>query len=154
MSFFRTLSILSFVVSICSPLAIAQTVASEKALSVSVADSEVTWGPCPEFMPAGCQLAVLHGDPAKPNADVWLKVPPNMSLPHHWHSSAERMVLVSGELEVAYDGQRPALLKPGMYAYGPAKLPHTATCKQGDACVLFIAFEGPVDAVPTSSAAQ
>ena len=64
------------------------------------------------------------------------------------------MVLVTGELEVAYDGQQPATLKPGMYAYGPAKLPHSAACQSKDACVLFIAFEGPVDAVPTESSKQ
>lgn len=27
------------------------------------------------------------------------------------------------------DGQDPVVTKPGAYAYGPAKLPHTVTCK-------------------------
>jgi len=36
---------------------------------------------------------------------------------------------------------------PGEYAYGPAKLPHEATCTSTTPCVLFIAFEGPVDAL-------
>jgi quercetin dioxygenase-like cupin family protein len=101
-------------------------------------------------MPAGCALAVLHGDPSKPNADVVLKVPPKSNIPHHWHTSAERMVLISGELEVTYDGQKATTLTPGMYAFGPAKLPHSASCRGADPCVLFIAFEGPVDAVPTA----
>ena len=38
------------------------------------------------------------------------------------------------------------LLEPGTYAYGPAGMPHRGTCAAGDQCVLFIAFEGPVDA--------
>ncbi len=58
------------------------------------------------------------------------------------------MVLVSGELQVTYDGQEATTLKPGTYAYGPAKLPHSAYCLKGPACVLFIAFEAPIDAVP------
>jgi quercetin dioxygenase-like cupin family protein len=58
------------------------------------------------------------------------------------------MVLVSGELQVTYDGQPPVTLRPGMYAYGPPRVPHTATCAKGDPCVLFIAFESPIDAVP------
>jgi quercetin dioxygenase-like cupin family protein len=99
-------------------------------------------------------MAVLHGDPAKPNADVLLKVPPGQTIPHHWHTSAERMVLISGRLEVVYDGQQPATLTPGMYAYGPAKHGHTAICEKGEACVLFIAFEGPVDAVPTDNSVE
>jgi uncharacterized RmlC-like cupin family protein len=66
----------------------------------------------------------------------------------HWHSSAERMVLVAGELHVTYDGQEAAILKPGTYAYGPAKRPHSGLCASSAPCVLFIAFESPVDAVP------
>ncbi len=38
------------------------------------------------------------------------------------------MVLVSGELHVTYEGQPTTVLKPGMYAYGPAKLAHKAVC--------------------------
>jgi mannose-6-phosphate isomerase-like protein (cupin superfamily) len=154
MSIVRSFASLLVLVLTGSSFALAQAEAQEPALAIAVTDSRVNWGPCPAFMPEGCRLAVLHGDPGKPNADVWLKIPPNLSVAHHWHSSVERMVLVSGELEVAYDGQAPIVLKPGMYAYGPAKLPHTAKCMQGDACVLFIAFEGPVDAVPTSSIKQ
>ena len=124
--------------------------AQEPALAMGVDDSRLEWGPCPAFLPEGCALAVLHGDPAKANADVLLKVPAGSFIPRHWHTSAERMVLVSGELVVTYDGQAPATLKAGDYAYGPAKRPHQASCAKGDPCVLFIAFESPVDAVPMS----
>ncbi len=111
-------------------------------------DPKLKWGPCPDFIPKGCQIAVLHGDPAKPNVDIFFKVPGNFKIPSHWHSSAERMVLVSGNLNVTYQGQPTKHLKTGMYAYGPAKLPHHAECLKGDPCVLFIAFESPLDAHP------
>ena len=101
-----------------------------------------------------CEIAVLHGDPAKPNADVFLKVPAKYEIPPHSHTSAERMVLVSGELEVTYRGQTPSMLKPGMYAYGPAGAPHKASCTSAEACVLFIAFEAPVDAHAFDGALQ
>jgi quercetin dioxygenase-like cupin family protein len=119
----------------------------EPALAVAFDDSALKWGACPAFMPKGCGLAVLHGDPSKNNADVFLKIPAGAEIARHWHTSAERMVLAAGELTVAYDGQAPATLKPGMYAYGPAKAPHKASCGKNAACVLFIAFEAPVDAV-------
>jgi len=32
--------------------------------------------------------------------------------------------------------------------YGPAKLPHSGSCVSTTPCVLFIAFESSVDAVP------
>lgn len=99
-------------------------------------------------------MAVLHGDPAKDNLDVLLKVPGKSALPLHWHTSAERMILVEGELHVTYDGQETAVLKPGSYAYGPAKRPHRGACASSQPCVLFIAFESPLDAVPVETTGQ
>jgi quercetin dioxygenase-like cupin family protein len=136
------------------PLALAQSPVSEPALARTISDPALQWGPCPAFIPQGCEIAVLHGDPAKANADVFFRVPADFTIPHHWHTSAERMVLVSGEMQVTYDGQKPVTLKPGMYAYGPARLPHKAHCGPGGPCVLFIAFESPVDAVPTEAPAK
>lgn len=129
----------------------AQSPATEPALSRTVQDTVLQWGPCPPFMPTGCEIAVLHGDPAKPNADVFFRVPGGAAIPAHWHTSAERMVLVSGEMKVAYAGQKPTTLRPGTYAYGPPKATHDATCTGTAACVLFIAFEGPVDAHPAAA---
>lgn len=123
--------------------------AQEPPLTRAPQDSKLKWGPCPPFLPKGCEISVLHGDPAKNNADIFFKVPANSILPRHWHTSAERMVLVSGELHVTYDGHKTAVLKPGTYAYGPPKLPHKAECKNAGPCVLFIAFVSPVDAVPS-----
>jgi quercetin dioxygenase-like cupin family protein len=125
----------------------------EKPLSLVATDSELKWGPCPPIFPKGCEIAVLHGDPSQQNADVFLKVPANYTIPPHWHTSPERMVLVAGELLVEYFGHTPATLKAGTYAYGPAKAPHQATCKSAEPCVLFIAFEGPVDAHPPAAGA-
>jgi quercetin dioxygenase-like cupin family protein len=146
--------ILSTALILGSPNTLAEEPASEPALTLTSADAQLKWGPCPAFIPQGCEIAVLHGDPAQANADVFFKVPGDFTIPPHWHTSPERMVLVSGELQVTYDGQESTKLKPGAYAYGPAKLPHSAYCLKGAACVLFIAFEAPVDAVPIDNPAQ
>lgn len=127
--------------------------AQEPALARTAQDPALQWGPCPAFLPEGCAIAVLHGDPAKNNADIFFKVPADAPIPRHWHTSAERMVMVSGELLVTYDGQEPIILKPGAYAYGAAKHPHKGHCAPGDPCVLFIAFELPIDAVPVDDSA-
>jgi hypothetical protein len=57
------------------------------------------------------------------------------------------MVLITGELSVTYDGQGPVVIEPGTYAYGPAKKPHSATCRSSESCTLFIAFVAPIDAM-------
>lgn len=145
----RGISLLLFVL-LSSP-AFAEEPAREPASALTFKDAQLKWGPCPAFIPKGCEIAVLHGNPAGNNADIFFKVPANFTIPAHWHTSAERMVLVSGKLSVTYDGQKTVVLRPGTYAYGPAKLPHKATCAKGAPCVLFIAFESPVDAVPVET---
>jgi len=126
--------------------------AEEPPLSRTAGDAALKWGACPDFLPKGCEIALLHGDSAKDNADVFCRVPANAVIPRHWHTSAERMVLVAGELHVTYDGHETAVLRPGAYAYGPARLAHQAECRGADPCVLFIAYESPVDAVAIEDA--
>lgn len=121
------------------------TIIKEQATSIDPTSLELKWGPCPAIFPKTCELTVLHGDPAKPNADLLLRVPNGTLLVAHTHTSAERMILLTGKMEVKYQGQNKILLKKGDYAFGPSKLPHEASCLEGQ-CVLFIAFEEPVDA--------
>ena len=125
-------------------------VSSDAPLALAMSDPALKWGPCPAPFPQGCELTVLHGDPAKPNADVLLRMPGGYIIPPHRHSSAERMILVGGQLEVKYQGAAAATLNAGNYAYGPANLPHRATCVGTAQCHLFVAFEGPVDVVPVA----
>lgn len=129
---------------VASSLALAE----EPALVLNAQSPDLKWSPCPAPLPEGCVLAVLHGDPAKPNADVLLKIPAKSRIPPHIHTSAERMVLLAGKLKLTYEGQSMAVLQPGSYAYGPANKPHTATCASSHQCILFIAFESPVDIKP------
>lgn len=130
----------------------AQAPPAEAATRRSAIDSTLQWGGCPDLMPAGCAIAVLHGDPAQPNADLFLKLPARSRFPLHSHTSAERMILVAGELEVAYQGQAPMRLAAGDYAYGPAGRPHEGQCVSDVPCVLFIAFESAVDVIPAAVA--
>lgn len=128
--------------------------AQERVQARTWQDPALDWGPCPAFFPQDCAIAVAHGDPAQDNADIFFKVPADYHIPAHWHTSAERMVLVSGKLHVRYQGQEEVVLEAGSYAYGPARLPHDAYCAEGDPCVLLIAFESPVDAMAVGNALQ
>jgi quercetin dioxygenase-like cupin family protein len=143
----KTMKKLSLLMALCF-FSLASVVAAEKALVISHSDDALQWGPCPDFIPKGCQIAVLQGDPAKQNLDIFFKVPGGFHIPYHKHTSQERMVLVSGTLDVTYDDHERATINTGEYAYGPAQLPHTAYCHEGDDCVLYIGFVAPLDAIP------
>lgn len=134
----------TLVLTACAP----EPASTSKALAFAANDPALKWGPCPPIFPAGCEIAVLQGDPAKPNADVFLRVPAKYEIPAHTHTSAERMILVTGQLQVTYKGQSPSTLDVGTYAYGPPKLAHKAVCLSDEPCTLFIAFEHAVDALP------
>lgn len=121
---------------------------SDKPLAIGTADPGLEWSPCPPIFSGDCSIAVLHGDPARPGADIFLRVGGGTTLPPHRHTSAERMILVAGRMRVDYRGAPPATLEPGDYAYGPAGLPHSASCIGDRPCTLFIAFDGPIDALP------
>jgi quercetin dioxygenase-like cupin family protein len=114
-------------------------------------DAGLAWGPCPPVFPGACEVAVLQGDPAEPHADVFLRLAAGYTIPPHRHTSAEHMVLVAGELQVTYAGQPPFTMREGSYAFGPAKAPHEGGCVSKSPCVLFIAFESPMDAEAVAS---
>ncbi|HEX9825511.1 MAG TPA: cupin domain-containing protein [Flavobacteriaceae bacterium] len=119
----------------------------EMSITKTINDDDIIWNPAPDFFP-GCSFTILHGDITQPNLDLFFRVEPNTEIINHTHSSAERMVLISGEMEVQYEGEKPQILKAGAYAYGPANKPHRAKCLNSGQCVLFIALVDPFDAIP------
>lgn len=138
-----------FLAFVTVPPAFAQDQAmKETSIAVNIHDSNMEWGKCPEFIPSGCKVAILQGDPTSNNSDAVFKFEPNTDIPEHWHNSAEHMILLEGELEVTYEGEPTKTLKSGYYAYGPAKKPHSARCNDSGPCILFVAFEKPLDAFP------
>jgi quercetin dioxygenase-like cupin family protein len=142
----RSSILASFAVFLVGAASCSRDDAAIPALAFTASDTGLKWGACPPPFTAGCEIGVLRGDPDKANADVFLRVPSQYEIPAHWHTSSERMILVSGALQVTYKGQSPTTLTAGNYAYGPAKLPHKGTCVSSDACTLFIAFDKAVDA--------
>ncbi|MFC4721393.1 cupin domain-containing protein [Geojedonia litorea] len=124
-----------------------ETEGIEFSITKTIHDPDIVWNPAPDFFP-GCSFTILHGDLAKPNLDFFFKIEPNTEIINHTHNSAERMILISGELEVQYEGEKPQILKAGTYAYGPANKPHRAKCLNSGQCVLFVAMIDPFDAVP------
>lgn len=142
---FRSGSLLFLLVGLVAQNSFAQE-PFENSIVITHTSDNLQWGACPDFMPDGCEITVLHGNPAEKNTDIFFKVPANAEIPMHTHTSAERMILVSGELEVTYENEQPQTLKEGSYGFGPAKKPHKAKCGNSP-CVLFIAFEEPVDAI-------
>ena len=118
-------------------------------ITTSPDDPKLTWGPCPDIFPKGCEVTVVSGDPAKGPSDVFLRAPAGTDLQKHWHTSPEHVVTVRGKFSVTFDDGRKASLDQGAYTLIPGGMPHSARCEGPESCVFFIGFEKPVDAVAT-----
>src|SRR5690606_33506536 len=70
---------------------------------------EIQWKPCPPNLPSGCEMAVLEGNPQKPDLfTVRFKVNSEFVMPAHTHPKDERVTILQGKAYVAFgkDGTR------------------------------------------------
>ncbi len=74
------------------------TTAQQDPGHVMLTPQQIHWQPAPASLPAGAQMAVLDGDPAR--AGVWysigLKMPDGYRLPPHWHPLDASVTVVQG----------------------------------------------------------
>lgn len=93
--------------------------------------ADIPWGPGPDFLPAGAEMALLDGDPsAQEQITLRLRFPAGYELPAHWHPTQENVTVISGTF---YAGMGDALdkasgmaLEPGGYVAIPAEMHHFA----------------------------
>ena len=80
-------------------------------------------------LPTCMTVAVLRGDPAKGPSTLLLKFSPGCSVPWHWHTANETLVLASGTGEAQMKGEKPMAMKAGDYLFLPGKGIHRFTAK-------------------------
>ena len=120
--------------------------ADESAVVRTADDAGLQWGPCPAF---------LHRDAESPcSTEILESRTPTTTEGAGQGKVADALAFIGGthgadrgRAARHVEGQKTAVMTPGSYAYGPAKLGHSGVCASEVPCVLFIAFESPVDAV-------
>ena len=104
-----------------------------KAEATMINAAEIKWGPAPPDVPAGGQMAVLHGDPSKKAPfTARLKMPAGYKIPPHWHSNDEQLTIISGAfvLHMGDTMDAPAhSLAAGGFHFLPGKMHHAAETK-------------------------
>lgn len=64
---------------------------------------DAAWGPCPPTLPAGCEIAVLEGNPRAPDLfTVRFKLGAGLVMPPHTHPKDERVTVLEGKVAVAF----------------------------------------------------
>jgi anti-sigma factor ChrR (cupin superfamily) len=122
--------------------------------SVAVADDmkmplnakDLTWGPAPNVLPKGAQVAIVSGDPFKDGAYVLrLKIPKGYKIPAHNHPTTENLTVLSGNFHIGMgdklDEKKGMQLTAGAYGEAPAKMNHYAWATSNT--VLQVHGQGP-----------
>jgi len=109
---------------------------------------QVRWAPAPPVLPAGAELAVLEGNPAESGpVTMRLRLPAGYDIPAHWHTTAERITVLSGSLHVGngdkLDRGASQTLEPGGFLSLPAQMHHFAWTSAPT--IVQISLQGPFD---------
>jgi ketosteroid isomerase-like protein len=101
---------------------------------VVVAANGLTWSDAPPVLPAGAKMAVVSGDPGKPEMfAIRVQLPSGYIIAPHWHPTDEHVTVLSGTFSLGMGDQfdRDDLkdLSAGGYASMPAGMRHFAATK-------------------------
>jgi hypothetical protein len=101
---------------------------------VMITATDVKWGPNPPGLPAGAEVAVLDGDPAKAGMfTMRVKVPDGYLVQPHWHPTDEHLTVLSGNLMMAtgskWDDAALHDMTAGSYSKMPRRVNHFVKVK-------------------------
>ncbi|HZD30390.1 MAG TPA: cupin domain-containing protein [Candidatus Angelobacter sp.] len=78
-------------------------------------------------LPTCMTLSVQRGDPSKGPAVILLKFKAGCTVPWHWHTAAEQLIVISGTGAAQMKDGKPVTVHPGDYFFLPAKHIHQFT---------------------------
>ncbi len=96
------------------------------------------------------QSVLLWGNPKSGEHGMLRRFPAGFAPPPHKHPSAERVVVVSGTIEVRHSGASAKSLGPGSYSEIPANMVHAVKCGEGSDCEFLLTSPGPFAIVPVT----
>lgn len=103
---------------------------------------EMKFGQLP-ILPTCATVSVQNGDPSKEPSVILAKVAKGCSIPWHWHTANENLMIVSGVASVGTRDGKPMMLSAGGFARMPSKMVHQFSCSQ--ACSFYIASDAAFD---------
>jgi ketosteroid isomerase-like protein len=119
---------------VASDMATPDAPAASSSPAVIIPAASVKWMDVPPFLPKGAKLAVLVGDPSKPEPfTIRLQMPDGYKIPPHTHPTDEHVTVMSGTFRAAmgkaWDDKALTDFAPGSYANMAATMPHYAAAK-------------------------
>lgn len=130
----------------CSEAGVKEAGFSAGETQIASRADEIAWVSCPPTLPAGCEMAVLEGDPKREMLfTVRFRTGSEFVMNPHWHPRNERVTILQGKIGVGFgdeiDRENVTWFGPGDY-YVNAKDAHHFVLADGPA-VLQITGIGP-----------
>lgn len=102
---------------------------------VTITPADIRWVDAPPALPPGAKVAVLEGDPTKPDPfTMRIKFPAGYKILPHWHPAVEHATVISGALNMGigdkFDPVKTKELPAGSFSMMPAKTNHFAWVKE------------------------
>ena len=104
--------------------------------------AEMKFGPVPG-LPTCASGSVQAGDPAKEPFIILAKLTTGCSIPWHWHTAAENLMIVSGTARIEMKDGPSKTLGAGGFVLLPSQHVHQFLCKQK--CTFFFYSDGAFD---------
>ena len=104
--------------------------------------AEMKFMPVPG-LPTCAPGAVQSGDPTKGPSVILAKISAGCSIPWHWHTPNEHLMIVSGEVHLEMKDGKPLILREGGFARMPGRHVHQFRCTT--ACALFVYSDAAFD---------
>jgi quercetin dioxygenase-like cupin family protein len=94
-------------------------------------------------LPTCAQNSVQSGDPTKGPSIILGKVATGCTIPWHWHTPNEHLMLVSGVARLEMKDGKPITLRAGGFAKMPSRHSHQFRCEQD--CLMYIYSDAAFD---------
>ncbi|MGB9465411.1 MAG: cupin domain-containing protein [Candidatus Acidiferrum sp.] len=87
--------------------------------------------------------AIQHGDPAKGAAVLVAKLTAGCTIPWHWHTQNENVIMIGGKGKLEMRSEAAQNVGPGDYYFMPSKHQHQFTCVT--ACAFYNVIDAAFD---------
>jgi hypothetical protein len=94
-------------------------------------------------LPTCAPGAVQTGDPTKGPSVIFARMAAGCTIPWHWHTPNEHIMVVTGTIRLESKDGKPLALRAGGFALMPSRHVHQARCVAG--CLLYVYSDAAFD---------
>jgi anti-sigma factor ChrR (cupin superfamily) len=114
---------------------------------------ELAWGDLDPKGAPGVKIVDVWGSHARGAYGAFLRFPAGFLAPLHTHTSAIKIVVLSGTYIQTPEGKPEHRMAPGSYVFQPGgNYKHISACDKASECLLFIESSGKFDLKPVAAA--